>query len=149
MKRTAPLKRNAFKRRPPRETMHHAPERSEERSPGVNIDLVHFGRYGANAVHAPQPKSEPVRDECYRRWVASMPCIRCGLVGQSQAAHPNQGRGLSQKADDTDCFPLCCTRPGILGCHAEHDQLVGMTLEERRQRERDYIARVHLLIGRN
>jgi hypothetical protein len=112
----------------------------EDRFPGVDIDRIHRGRYGENEVHAPQEKREPVRDEDYRRWVATLPCIRCGIHGHTQAAHPNQGRGQRQKADDTDCFPLCCTRPGIRGCHAEHDQLIGITLEERRQRELDYIA---------
>ena len=85
------------------------------------------------------PKSKPVRSEAYRRWVATTACRRCGILGYSQAAHPNAGRGLGQKADDTLCFALCCTRPGILGCHAAHDQLVGMTLPERRERENRYV----------
>lgn len=85
------------------------------------------------------PKSKPVRSEAYRRWVASTACRRCQVESYSQAAHPNHGRGLGQKADDLLCFALCCTRPGILGCHAEHDQLRGMTLPERRERENAYI----------
>lgn len=86
------------------------------------------------------PKHERVIDEGYRRWVAMFPCLRCGLEGSSQAAHPNFGRGKGQKADDTDCFPLCADRPGVLGCHTKHDQLIGLKLTERRQREREYIA---------
>lgn len=91
------------------------------------------------------PKDAPARSESYRRWVATLGCARCGILSFSQAAHPNSGRGLGQKASDLDCFPLCCTRPAVLGCHAEHDQLIGMTLEERRAREVLYIARTRAL----
>ncbi len=87
-----------------------------------------------------QPKGARVLDESYRRWVVGFPCLQCGVEGYSQAAHPNQGRGKGQKADDTDCFPLCCDRPGVLGCHTKHDQLIGLNLTERRERERAYIA---------
>lgn len=89
------------------------------------------------------PKAKPVRSESYRRWVATLPCMACGIEGYSQAAHPNQGRGLGQKASDLDCFPLCCTRPGHMGHHFEHDNLIGMTLEDRRELEVKYIARMH------
>lgn len=81
-----------------------------------------------------------MRSESYRRWVASLPCIACGIEGYTQAAHPNYGRGLGQKASDLECFPLCSTRPGHMGHHAEHDMLVEMTLAERRELEREYIA---------
>lgn len=91
-------------------------------------------------MHRTFLKQKPTRSESYRRWVASTACRRCRISGYGQAAHPNHGRGLGQKADDLLCFSLCCTRPGVLGCHAEHDQLVGMTLQERRARENEYIA---------
>lgn len=91
------------------------------------------------------PKAKPVRNEKYRRWVASLPCMACGIEGYSQAAHPNQGRGLGQKASDLDCFPLCCTRPGHMGHHVEHDQLICMTLDDRRELEAKYIARMREL----
>ncbi len=42
------------------------------------------------------------------------------------------------KTDDRLCFPLCGTRPLALGCHVEHDQCIGMTREERREREIGY-----------
>lgn len=91
------------------------------------------------------PKDAPARSESYRRWVATLGCIRCGVQLFSQAAHPNGGRGKGQKASDLDCFPLCCTRLGILGCHAEHDRLIGMTLDERRDSEVLYTARTRAL----
>jgi hypothetical protein len=91
------------------------------------------------------PKQPPERSEAYRRWVASLPCIVCRIEGYSQAAHPNRGRGLGQKASDLDCFPLCATRPGHMGHHTEHDLLIEMTLEERREREARYIDQTRAL----
>ena len=85
-------------------------------------------------------KQKPTRSESYRRWVATTACRRCRIEGYSQAAHPNQGRGLGQKADDLLVFALCGPRLGVNGCHIEHDRLMGMTLQERRQRENLYIA---------
>lgn len=93
----------------------------------------------------PTPKHAPERNEGYRRWVASLACCRCGIWGFSQAAHPCAGRGLGQKSSDLDCFPLCCVRPGLLGCHILHDQLIGMTLEQRRERELRYTAQTQTL----
>ena len=70
---------------------------------------------------AARPKENPLRSEPYRRLVAMHPCIFCGVEGFSQAAHPPPtGKGI--KEDDRECFPLCCTRVGINGCHTEFDQ---------------------------
>lgn len=88
-------------------------------------------------------KTKPVRNEAYRRYVAMQPCFGCGIEGYTQAAHPNHGRGLGQKASDLDCFPLCAPRFGLMGCHAQFDQLVEITLAERRDMEREYTARMH------
>ena len=93
-------------------------------------------------------KVKAVRSEPYKRWVASLPCFGCGIEGYSQAAHPNQGRGLGQKASDLDCFPLCSTRPGHQGCHVLHDQLIDISLEMRRETERGYIEVMHNLARR-
>lgn len=68
------------------------------------------------------PKDGAVRSEEYRRLVATLPCKRCGIHGYSQAAHPNTGKGAGLKTSDTDCFPLCCARPGVQGCHTLFDQ---------------------------
>ena len=87
------------------------------------------------------PKPRRIKSESYRRWVATHACFDCGIEGYSQAAHPN-GAGGATKASDLECFPLCCTRPGILGCHAVHDRLIGITLTERREREAAYVARM-------
>jgi hypothetical protein len=87
------------------------------------------------------PKMQLTRSKSYREYVAKLDCIACGISGYSQAAHPCGGRGLGQKADDLAVFPLCCTRPGIVGCHVEHDQLLnGLTLGIRRELEAKYTA---------
>lgn len=84
------------------------------------------------------PKTEVVRSEAYRRLVAALPCARCGIEGHSQCAHSNQaadGKGMARKASDLATFPLCCARWGFIGCHAKHDQSVGMTVAGRKQLE--------------
>ena len=61
-----------------------------------------------------------VRSEPYRRYVSTRPCMRCGVVGKSQAAHETYGnyaRGL--KASDALCFPAC------VHCHNKRDQDIG------------------------
>ena len=84
------------------------------------------------------------RSEPYRRWVASLPCIACGLEGYSQCAHSNQakhGKGLGVKASDEFTFPLCAQHFGRIGCHTWHDLLEDMTHEERDEIEDRYIAK--------
>lgn len=70
----------------------------------------------------PVQKAEIVRSEPYRRLVASLPCAHCGIVGYSQHAHVNEGKGMGLKADDRAGMPLCCARPGEEGCHSAFDQ---------------------------
>ncbi len=70
----------------------------------------------------PRPKSQPVRNETYRRAVASLPCAICGMPGYSQAAHGSAGKGMGIKACDLTCFPACCDRPDARGCHSRLDQ---------------------------
>jgi len=93
-----------------------------------------------SAANEPIPKAEPVRSEPYRRLVASMDCIHCGIAGYSQAAHADQGKGAHIKSDDRTCYPACAPRPGVIGCHA----LIGMTgsmpREDRRELEQRYAA---------
>lgn len=62
-------------------------------------------------------KTPKTRSEPYRRYVASLPCYRCGLVGFSQAAHADEGKGMGLKTDDMTCYPLCSTSYGDPGCH--------------------------------
>lgn len=68
------------------------------------------------------PKAEILECKAYRRVVAALPCIWCGICGFSQHAHLNLGKGMGLKTDDRTGFPLCCARPGIEGCHIPYDQ---------------------------
>ena len=65
------------------------------------------------------------RSEAYRRRVASLSCVNCGMDGHSQCAHANGhafGKGMGTKADDRFTFPLCADGPGYAGCHSLFDQ---------------------------
>ena len=88
------------------------------------------------------PKTPAYRSESYRRYVASFECFGCGIEGYSQAAHPNQGKGLGMKTDDRMCFPLCCVRPDHMGCHQMHDLCVDMDRATRRELEIGYVNRM-------
>jgi hypothetical protein len=81
-----------------------------------------------------------MRSEKYRRAVASLPCVSCGIEGSSQAAHANTGKGMGMKADDFDTFPLCCDRPGVRGCHSRFDQGAMFSKVERREVEQRWIS---------
>lgn len=62
------------------------------------------------------------------RRLATKPCANCGIVGFSQGAHMSLSRnekGTGMTVADVQRVPLCCSRPGILGCHAEFDQRTG------------------------
>ena len=49
----------------------------------------------------------PPRDEDYKSWIRAMPCIACGVKGRSEAAHTGSDGGMSMKASDYSCVPLC------------------------------------------
>ena len=84
--------------------------------PRKSTDAVVSREVGA----APIVKAAPVRNEAYRRAVASLPCIACGIQGHSQAAHlPPEAKGMKQS--DLLAFPLCCVRVGVPGCHQDYD----------------------------
>lgn len=87
------------------------------------------------------PKADLLRSDDYRRFVASHACFGCGLVGRSQAAHPNAGKGMALKTDDRLCFPLCAGTVSM-GCHQKLDLSVGMTRDARRALEAQYTARM-------
>jgi hypothetical protein len=45
----------------------------------------------------------------------TLPCAACGTTSGVEAAHTGDDGGLSQKASDYTCVPLCHE------CHAEYD----------------------------
>jgi hypothetical protein len=59
----------------------------------------------------------PPRNEAYKDWIRSLPCVACGVEGRSEAAHTGGDGGMSMKASDYSCVPLCadCHRqaPGV------------------------------------
>ena len=126
MMRRTPMKRTPFKRRA-------APAAESQPKPigtsaGQALTAIktraplRASTYAApTEPAAPIAKAPPVRSEAYRRAVASLPCINCGIQGYSQAAHlPPEAKGMKQS--DLLTFPLCRTRVGIPGCHQDYDQ---------------------------
>ena len=88
--------------------------------------------------------------EQHRRNVAALPCIKCGIEAYSQAAHANNhvfGKGRSIKSDDLATFPLCCDRPGIIGCHTKHDRYIDITKEEANELEISYVLATLITLG--
>ena len=113
------MKRTGFKPRAPRREARD-PDRLRS-MPTVVPGAFRAPEPVASAPAARVEKSAPVRSEAYRRAVASLPCIACGIQGYSQAAHlPPEAKGMKQS--DLLTFPLCCTRVGIAGCHQDYDQ---------------------------
>lgn len=92
------------------------------------------------------PKNLTFRSEKLRRAVASLPCMHCGVQGWTQAAHMNQGKGGALKASDAAVAALCCTRPGIRGCHEMLDQGGVMTKAERRVFELEMVALTYIAL---
>ena len=92
------------------------------------------------APAAPVHKERPIRSEAYRRAVASLPCVICGIAGHSQAAHANTGKGAGMKTCDLTCFPACADRPGVRGCHSKLDQGALFTRAVRQQLEPAWAA---------
>ena len=112
------MKRTPFKRKAP--AWAPRPER-EYRMPQANPEAFRAPAVITTAA-APVVKSEPIRSDAYRRAVAGLPCVICGIAGHSQAAHGSDGKGMGLKACDMTLFPACADRPGIRGCHSQLDQ---------------------------
>lgn len=50
--------------------------------------------------------AKPIRDPGYRRWIKRSPCAACGRSWSIDPAHTGP-HGMSQKASDLTCIPLC------------------------------------------
>jgi len=117
MKRSAPMKRTAFKPKapPPRPVKTYEVHTPRARAPAVAISD------GKARMVVPVPKRDYLRDKDYRRWVAAQNCAHCGVEGYSQAAHSDDngagGKGLALKACDSTIYPACGPRTGEPGCH--------------------------------
>ena len=116
--RRTPMKRSAW----PRRRAGVSTETPVAPAPPVKR-LARPANYAPATGHAAALKKDaPARSEAYRRIIAAMPCIHCGIAGYSQHAHANEGKGMGIKTDERAGFPLCAPRPGIEGCHAAFDQ---------------------------
>lgn len=136
MKRSKPMSRGkGFKR----------PER--ERTPQPLYRLARPCQAATvSGAAVPVPKAAPVRSETYRRLVASLPCMLCGIEGFSQHAHGNNGKGMALKVCDLFSFPLCVDRPGQRGCHSQLDQGALFPRDVRREVEKEWARRTVLFI---
>ena len=71
------------------------------------------------AIHGPKPQrraassTSKARDEEYKARIRTLPCIGCGREGRSEAAHTGSDGGMSMKASDYSCAPLCAD------CHTQ------------------------------
>lgn len=81
------------------------------------------------------------RSEKWRRAVASLPCVKCGTEGMTQAAHRDQGKGMGIKVDD------CLTAALCFRCHQELGE-GKMPREEKRQMMDDAILKTLVQLAR-
>lgn len=138
MKRSAPLPRGKGFKRPERVRIPQPVYKLARPCSAAVISTT------AAAVH----KAKPVRSEPYRRLVASLACIACGIEGFSNHAHGGQGKGMALKACDLFAFPLCVDRPGTVGCHTGLDQGAMFPQAVRREVELEWARRtVRFLLG--
>jgi hypothetical protein len=102
----------------------------------------HLRSYLAYAVHGRKPMGQaniaqpkirkgPPRDEAFKAWIRTLDCCACGRSAPSEAAHTGSDGGMSMKASDYSCVPLCADCH-TLGAGAYHR--VGKRAFERRHR---------------
>lgn len=139
MKRSAPLRRTAFKHKPPVRVTLPVDDDTVAVLERVAPRLYRIPAPSSPPPFAPALKLNPLRSEQYRRFVASYACFACGLVGSSQCAHANEGKGMAMKVCDRRSFPLC------FRCHSDFDQSRSMTRDERRAKESEYVERMQAI----
>jgi hypothetical protein len=76
---------------------------------GYNLGWLLWHVFGRNPQRERRgtPRRGPVRDWRYRAWIRTLPCAACGSQCQIEAAHTGTDGGMSQKASDHSCVPLC------------------------------------------
>lgn len=101
--------------------------------------------------HISKPKQAALRSKAYRLLVAALPCAHCGVIGYSQAAHADQGKGMGLKSSDDTCYPACGPhfRDGLwlAGCHWEIGTSGAYTRQARRDLEARYAAQTRAKLG--
>ncbi len=135
MMRRTPMRRTGWARKPKQQAATGGADKTAKTlSPATRRASMPLATACAPAI----AKAEPVRSEAYRRLVAALPCVMCGVHGYSQAAHPNTGKGMGSKTDDREIFPLCASRPGVAGCHSKFDQSAIFKKHDRRAIEEEW-----------
>jgi hypothetical protein len=86
------------------------------------------------------PKPHTFRSAKLREVVAGLPCVCCGRVGNTQAAHGNQGKGMALKVSDAMIAALC------IPCHTELDQGKTMDKAERRAFVLEMVAKTYVAL---
>ncbi|WP_250538786.1 MULTISPECIES: hypothetical protein [unclassified Caballeronia] len=86
------------------------------------------------------PKPQTFRSEKLRRAVAELPCVCCGRVGYTQAAHGNEGKGMALKVSDAMLAALCTV------CHTDLDQGRTMNKLERRAFVLEMVAKTYMAL---
>src|ERR1051325_10822813 len=83
------------------------------------LAYVVLGRRSAGEPRKGGPRKGPPRDEAYKNWIRSLPCMGCGREARSEAAHTGSDGGMSMKESDYSCVPLCadCHRLGPRAYH--------------------------------
>jgi len=150
------VKRSGFKHRtkPMRQRRREGADIEREVRPTFTAPMVQplrRGTYAGTVSGAPVAKEQTIQCEAYRKLVAALPCIHCGLHGYSQAAHPNTDKAGGKKLiDDRLCFPLCTVHPVgadfVRGCHERFDQGALFTKEARRELEPAWGAQTRAVI---
>lgn len=121
MNRATPLKRTPFKRKNIQSKVAQSDSQRGENAIKLRVRMTTKSKPATPEFRGSFPKSQPVRSEAYRRLVAALPCVICGIAGQSQAAHGSGAgtavcKGMGIKSCDLNCFAAC------VRCHHELDQ---------------------------
>lgn len=145
MNRSAPLKRTPFK---PQGYKPREPKVYEIHTPRARAVAVCDGKARVT-LFLPRPKDAPVRDEAYRRLVATLPCAHCNRPGPSQAAHADSaGKGMGIKSPDSELMPLCADSPGRVGCHQIISSSGLFSKTQRRTLEQRYVQATKACLGK-
>ena len=111
-----------------------------KRPPVVYAPITRQGVYAPAVGGDPVPKPVTYRSEKHLARVRKLPCVDCGRVGQTQACHANQAKGMGIKAPDSHVCALC------VDCHRRLDQGGQMTKDERRAYEWEMVAKTYIAL---
>jgi hypothetical protein len=94
----------------------------------------------------PVLKENALESEAYRRLICTLPCMRCGIFGFTQACHADESKGMGLKTDDRTCWPGCGPHDGKPGCHHYVGTTGALGKLRRRELEREYAEKAIALL---